>query len=176
MDKLFAADRSWLDVLPKDEEVSAQILAQPWHFAFTPRIAKQAKVRFGNAVVTAKKWTVTPQISGKADVTNFEGASIAGPTGGDTLMIEQTLGCTVKLTFNIELDADAAANLYDAGIKPGNSTTALKCYLHDTTGPFWSFPTPFFERVPMTADVKSVLGHTIDGEGSASFLYPTGAF
>ncbi len=52
----------------------------------------------------------------------------------------------------------------------------LKLYLNDLAGPYWYFPTPYFKSVPMTADVKTALGHTITGEGSAVFAYPSGSF
>lgn len=164
-----------LDV-PTDEEVLRAILSVPLHFVFTPRSSKNCPVRYNAIAVTAKKWTVTPKVGSSADVTNFEGATILGPDA-TAILVEQKLACTINLAFTIELDADATANLYDAGIVPGNSNKVLKLYLAGTAGTvFWQFPTPYFDSVPNTADVKAAIGHTITGEGSGSFLYPTGAF
>ncbi len=170
---------------PTDDEVIYTILAVPVHMAFTPRSAKQAGVTYNAVVVTAKKWTVTPSIASEADVTNFESlaaqlaatAQITGPDG-TAIVTEVKLACVGKVEFSIELDADAAANLYDAGIRAGNSSLALKLYMSKVSfnSVFWSIPNPFFKSVPMVGDVKATLSHTISGEGSAGFIYPTGNF
>ncbi len=132
---------------------------------------------YNSVIVTSKKWTVTPEVSGEADVTNFEGATVIG-ADATTILVETKLACTIKLSFTIELDGDAAANLYDAGIVPGNSIKLLKLFYNRTGFPnvFWQITTPFFKSVPNTADVKAAMGHTITGEGSGGFVYPTGAF
>ena len=144
---------------------------------FVPRAAKLAKVRYGSTVITSKAWEVTAEVESEADTTNFEGVQVGG------LMCVEKLGCTVHATFTIELDADAASNLYDAltlgsGIGPlGNMPNrALTLYLNDIGSPAWVFPTPYFKSAPMTANVKESLRHRITGEGSTSFSYPTGPF
>lgn len=185
---LLACDDTFLDWLPTDDEVVSQILAagQPFHFVFTPRAAKNAFVRFGNTgsnPIVAKKWEVTPKVAGVADVTNFEGLQVpsaAGAAAGNTgLLVEQKLACTVTNEFTIDTDADGAQSLYTAGMLPGNSATELRLYLNgisavSPSGPYWSFPTPYFASVPMTADVKTSLQHRITGEGSGFFVYPLG--
>lgn len=170
--KLLKTDNAWLDDLPTDDEVVAAILAVPVHFVFTPKSAKNAVVRYGNTgsvPVPAKRWTVTPEVESEADVTNFEGTDVAG------LRCVQKLACTIHCTFEIELDMDSANLLYTGGsILPGNSTTELRLYINTSAGPYWSFPTPFFKSVPMTAEVKQALTARITGEGSASFVFPIG--
>ncbi len=125
--------------------------------------------------MTARSWTVTPEIEGETDITPFDGTFVGG------LMCVQILAERVKLSFQIELDADANANLYDStltglGITPGNEAVSLVLYLNDVGSPFWIFPTPLFKSVPMVASVREVLKHTITGMGSGSFSYPTGSF
>ncbi len=141
--------------------------------AFAPRSAKNAKVRFNGQVIAAKSWTVTPEIEGETDVTPFDGILVDG------LMCVQILAERVKVSFQIELDANAMGNIYDStsgGITAGNDSVSLILYLNDVGSPFWSFPTPMFKSVPMVANVRDVLKHTITGMGSGSFSYPTGNF
>lgn len=133
---------------------------------FTPRSAKNAKVRFGATTLTAKKWTVTPKAD-KLDVTNFEGTGFYECIGGIK---------TADVT--IEFDLDGAANNYDiASIQPGNNNTSVvKLYLNDTAGPYWQFSNFFIETMPNAADVKTAQTGTLTGCGSGVFIYPTGAF
>lgn len=156
--------------LPTDDEVVRAIATVPMHF-FTPRSAKNAKVRIGTQILVAKKWTVTPK-SDKLDVSNFEG-------GG----FYEFIGGLVQADVEIEFDMDAAAvnatgNNYDIpNIQPGNNNTAVvKLFLNDTTSPFWSFPNFFIETMPNTADVKQTQQGRLTGSGSGQFLYPTGTF
>jgi len=147
----------------------------PW----TPRAAKLAKVRYGPAVVTAKAWEVTPEVESEADVTNFEGDQVGG------LMCVVKLACTIHCNFTIELDADAANNLYDVlalgdsangGVVGNHPDRSLTLYLNDVGGPAWIFPTPYFKSVPMTANVKEALRHRITGQANGIFQYPEGDF
>lgn len=134
--------------------------------AFTPYSAKNAKIRVGAVVLTAKKWTVTPATDA-LETTNFEGTGFYECVGGIT-----------KATVTIELDDDGQANLWDAAsntLRPGGRAATVKLYQNDTTGPFWSFPTLFIEQTPQNADVKQQMQNTIQGVGSGSFLYPTGS-
>lgn len=142
---------------------------------FLPRSAKKAKVRYGTFTLTAKKWDVNPEISSEADVTNFEGATVAGPDG-TAIVVNQKLACEAKISGTIEFDLDANNNPYDAGIVPGNSSTKLLLYLNDTNGPFWQITTPYFKSVPGAADVKQALTGRVQFEGSGGFVYPTGSF
>src|SRR5262245_37118573 len=146
---------------------------------FTPRAAKLAKVRYGSTVITAKAWEVTFEVESEADVTNFEGVQVGG------LMSVLKLACTVHCTFTIELDADAANNLYDAlivgsgptGGPVGNQPNrVLTLYLNDVGSPAWVFQTPYIKSAPMTANVKEALRHRITGEGSGVFFWPSGNF
>lgn len=134
--------------------------------AFTPRSAKNAKVRINAMVFVAKKWTVTPKVD-KIDTTNFESGGYAASTPGIT-----------SCEFTIEADYDAANNPYDLpmNVQPAESASdnLILLYLNDTSGPYWQISLANFWEAPMSADVKGALGISLKGEGSGVYLYPSG--
>lgn len=133
--------------------------------AFTPRSAKNAKVRIGAATFTAKVWNVVNK-SDKLDTTNFESGGYETSTFG----IESA-------EVSIEADWDGAANPFDSppALTPGASVSTVKLYLNDTTGPYWSFPTLNLFEANCTANVRETLKISIKGSGHGTFVRPTGA-
>lgn len=130
--------------------------------AYIAYSAKNAKVRIGATVVVAKQWDVEPQVD-ELDVTNFE-------SGG----FHEVIGGIKKITVNIQLDDNGLENIYDV-IQAGSTATNVKLYLNDTAGPFWNIPYLFINRMPQRADVKAAMSDTIQGTGTATWSYPTGA-
>lgn len=128
--------------------------------------AKNAKVRLGAGatVLTAKSWTVTSEAD-ELDTTNFE-------SGGYT----EVIGGIKKLTVQIEIDWDSAANPFDSprSIIPGSTISTVKLYVNDTTGPYWSIPTLFIRSVSNPAEVRQTVRVSINGTGSGSYTLPTG--
>jgi len=128
--------------------------------------AKNAKVRIGAGatVLTAKSWTVTSEAD-ELDVTNFEG-------GGYT----EVIGGIKKITVQIELDLDGAANPFDSprSITPGSTIVTVKLYLNDTTGPYWSIPTLYIRSCSNPMEVRQSARLSISGTGTGSFVHPTG--
>lgn len=127
--------------------------------------AKNAAVRVGATVVTAKKWTVSPE-SEELDTTNFEGIGFYECIGG-----------TKKCNVTIELDDNGAANIFDGGgggLTAGATLSTVKLYLNGTSSPFWLFPSLFIKSPSMDADVKSQMRDTIQAVGTGTFTYPTG--
>lgn len=139
---------------------------------FTPRSAKNAKVRIDTFAFTSKKWTVTPKAD-KIDTTHFESGGYAASISG-----------IVSIEFSIEADYDAANNPYDlpVGLQPGidetgsepSPTHLVKLYLNDLTGPYWQITAANVWEAPMTADVKGALGISLKGEGTGTFIFPSG--
>lgn len=133
--------------------------------AFTPRSAKNAKIRMGNTVFVAKKWEVNPKAD-KIDNTNTEGGGFASSNPG-----------IVEAEVSIEADWDGANNPYDVAVnaQPGQTITNLKLYINDVTGPFWLFPVFIVYEAPNGAQVRENVHINIKGSGSGTFTYPTGA-
>lgn len=126
--------------------------------------AKNAKVRIGATVLTAKSWTVTAEAD-ELDVTNFEGNGYTEVIGG-----------VKKLTVQIEIDWDSAANPFDSprSIIPGSTISTVKLYVNDTTGPYWSIGTLFIRSVSNPMEVRQSARVSINGTGSGSYTLPTG--
>ena len=126
--------------------------------------AKNAKIRLGATVLTAKSWTATSEAD-ELDVTNFEG-------GGYT----EVIGGVKKLTVQIEIDWDAAANPFDAPrtLTPGSTVATVKLYLNDTTGPYWDIPILFIRSASNPMEVRQSARLSINGTGSGTFTHPTG--
>ncbi len=125
--------------------------------------ARNAMVRFGAVVVTAKRWTVTPKAD-KNDSSNFEGGGFGEKQAG-----------LREVTVTIELDDNATTSYFDANvIGAGNNIASVKLYLNGNAGPYWSFPFLFVESPSMQADVRQNMGLTINAESNGPFAYPTG--
>jgi hypothetical protein len=134
--------------------------------AFTPRSGKNAQVRWGANVHTAKKWTVT-FTTADSDTTNFEG-------GGYGDVESNTISCDIT----IEFDFDATNNPWDAplSLQAGNTLINLKLYLNLTTGPFWLFPSVKCLTAPTNAEPKAMLNGAYTFRSKGTFTPPTGAF
>jgi hypothetical protein len=130
--------------------------------AFTPLSAKNAKVRVGNYVLTARVWNVKPH--GDAEETsNFEGGGFGDFTG-----------CLAYCDFNVDGHWDSAS---DPFANPPNIVvtaviSTVKLYTNDIGSPFWSFPSALVVDTPMDADVKTVLSISIACKAKGSFVYP----
>ena len=131
--------------------------------AFTAYSAKNAKVRYGGTTITANSWTVEPTAA-RLKTTNFEsGGFETGITG------------IRNITFTIEIDDDAAQNLFDTPITAGLiATSSLLLYENTTSGPFWSIAGAHFTSLPMKANVEDTMKVTITGSGNGQWTYPTG--
>jgi len=130
---------------------------------FTAYSAKNAKVRYGATTITANSWSVEPSAA-RLKTTNFEsGGFETGITG------------VRSIKFTIEIDDDAAQNLFDVPITVGLiATSNLLLYENGTSGPFWSIAGAHFETLPMKANVEDTMKITITGSGNGQWLYPTG--
>jgi len=140
--------------------------------AFTPFSAKNARVRIGGAVFTAKAWVVTPKTD-KIDTTNAEGNGFGDAIGG---IIEAEISID-------DSDWDGQANPYDnpPNLQP-TQVVALRLYLNATAaapavnGPFWNFAQALVLEVPTSARVREAVKlPSIKLYGKGQFTYPTGA-
>lgn len=140
--------------------------------AFTPFSAKNARVRIGGAVFTAKAWLVTPKTD-KIDTTNFEGGGFGDAIGG-----------IVEAEISIDdSDWDGQANPYDnpPNLRPGQ-VVPVQLYVNApgaapaVGGPSWSFAQALVLEVPSQARVReSVKLPSIKLYGKGTFSYPGGA-
>jgi hypothetical protein len=135
--------------------------------------AKNGKIRVGAGAltITAKSWTVTPQVD-ELDTTNTEGAGFYECIGG----IE-------KATITIEFDSDAAQQHFtlatsaaNTGLRPGTRCVNLTLYWQNTAGPNWLFPIALVTTTPNMSNVKEANKNTVTLVGSGTFTYPTGTF
>lgn len=131
----------------------------------TPRSAKNAFVRVGNATYAHQSWNVNPKAD-LIDTSNSESGGAAEYTAGFVY-------CDVSISGPF----DAAQNPYDApvGFQAGETISNVKLYLNGLAGPFWSFPTLKVESAPNKADVKQALMIDISGKAHGEWVYPTGA-
>jgi hypothetical protein len=133
--------------------------------AFTPRSAKNAKIRLSNVVHYAYEWSVTPKAD-EIDATNFEGSGFYEWIPG-----------IVSATYNAKALYDCQGSPYDSpsSLTAGATLTTTKLYINDTTGAFWLFPTSRVLDAPTMANVKEGVKFDFNAKGSGTFTYPTGA-
>lgn len=128
--------------------------------------AKNAKVRIGAIVLTAKKWDVKMSV-GDIDVTNFEGAGYSDVIAG-----------IKSAQVTIEVDIDGALNPFDTApspaMTPGTTLSTVKLYLNDTTAGFWSFPSCLVMDCSNPMDVKAGATCTFTLKNKGTFSAPTG--
>ena len=132
--------------------------------AGTPLSAKNAKVRVNGSTLYAVKWDVDPT-SDMLDISNFEG-------GGYRNFIEGLKQATVT----VEGWWDGGANPFDVplSIKNGSILTNFRCYVSDTTGPYWDFPSAIVEGTPMSADVGMEIKWRFTVRAKGTYTFPTG--
>jgi hypothetical protein len=130
----------------------------------TPLSAKNAQVRIGSYVFTAKSWRVNPT-SDALDITNYEGGGFADFISG-----------IIQAEFTIEADWDSAA---DPFANPPNivvgavlTNTALYTNLASPASAHWSFPSALVTETPFTAVIRETLFTTVTCKSKGIFQYP----
>jgi hypothetical protein len=130
--------------------------------AFTPVSAKNAKVRIGATVYTARRWNVNPTAE-ELDITNFEGAGFADRISG-----------IVDAEITVDADWDSAASNFanPPNIVTGQTLLNVKLFLNDTTGAFWNFPSVLVTTTPVTAEVRGKVEVSFTAKSKGIFTYP----
>lgn len=130
--------------------------------AFTPLSAKNALVRIGTYVFTARKWTVNPK-GDALDITNFEGGGFADWIGG-----------IIEAEFTIEAQWDSASDPFAAAPNVTVTTilSTIKLYTNGLASAFWSFPSALVTDTPMTADVRQTEDISCTCKAKGTFVYP----
>ena len=134
--------------------------------AFAPRSAKNASVRIGNSVWTARKWEVRDAAK-KLLATNFESQGFEVSTTG-----------ILNAEITIEFHPDGNQNPYDAplNLQPGTQLLNVHLFLNTTAGPFWAFPTANVLETPQDGDVDELIHNTCRLAATGTFVFPTGSF
>jgi len=130
--------------------------------AFTPLSAKNAQVRFGNYVFTAKKWQVNPK-GDALEITNFEGGGFADWIGG-----------VIECDFTIDADWDSASDPFanPPNIVVTSILSTIKLYTNLVGSAFWSFPSALVTDTPFSADVRQTESFSCTCKAKGTFQYP----
>jgi len=130
--------------------------------AFTPLSAKNAKVRIGSYVLTAKVWRVDPK--GDAyDITNFEGGGYADWGSG-----------ILEAEFTVEGDWDSANDPYTnpPNLNVGTVISTVNLYTNGTSSASWNFPTALIIATPQNAEVRGYISFAFTAKAKGSFTSP----
>jgi len=130
--------------------------------AFTPLSAKNAQVRIGTSVLTAKKWSVTPKTDA-LDITNFEGVGYGDYIGG-----------IIDADISIEFDWDSAADSYanPPNLAPTAIVGPVKLYVNTTASAFWNFPLALVVEAPQNAEVRGLITGSVTMKSKGTYTAP----
>ena len=125
----------------------------------------RGSVIVGSTTMCITEWSVTPE------------AEMIDVTGTCSDGYEELLDSIVKCTGMFKGFWDAAAN---PTTNPPNlnvgASVALKCYLKNTSSPYWNFPIAKITTFPVTSGVRKGVEYTCNFRSSGTFSPPVGNF
>ena len=131
---------------------------------FTPRSAKNAKVRMNGSTLYHAGWNVSVE----GDVIDTSHSEAAGARS-------QIIGFT-GLSGNVKGLLDASANIHDSGLNVvvGAVITNLYLYMNGTTSPSWAMTSATITKVNEVAEMHDGLKYDFDFMSQEGFSYPSG--
>ena len=135
--------------------------------AYTPRSAKDAKVRINGNTFVSQQYDVDESVD-EIDTSSAEDNGY-----GDLI------GNLSRATVTVQGMMDAGNNPFDTplDITPGTTLTNVKLYISGTSLAYWDFPSVLVVSVRHGANVRSG-GHTINWtfKSKGQYSEPTGNF